>query len=234
MADQPDISIPPPADPNRETKRLLFLAFFVLGAVAILHFTPLKQWIDDVQSWKGYVRQFGWWAHVGFIAISVAAIAVGVPRLLLALAAGALFGSWEGFIVAMFSGLIGSYTTFLTVRRASPDKFRNFIHNNESLRRLLARPSILNIFFVRQLPVPALVPNVLLGLLKTPHRKFLIGTFLGYLPSNAVVSMMGSAMGKDNAGKALWQVTGGMIGLALITFVIIVVRRRLEAEKEQA
>jgi uncharacterized membrane protein YdjX (TVP38/TMEM64 family) len=137
----------------------------------------------------------------------------------------------EGFLVAMFSGLLGSYTTFMLVRRAGPEKFRRFVQGNDSLRRLLARPSVLNIFFVRQLPVPALVPNVLLGLLKTPHRKFLLGTFLGYLPSNGVVSLMGSAMGKDEAGKALWQVTGGMLALALVTFVIIVVRRRLEAQK---
>ena len=132
----------------------------------------------------------------------------------------------------MFSGLLGSYTTFVTVRRAGPDKFRSFVQANDSLRRLLEPPSILNIFFVRQLPVPALVPNVLLGLLKTPHRKFLIGTLLGYLPSNGVVCLMGSAMGKEDAGKALWQVSAGMLGLAVVTFIIIVVRRRLEAAKK--
>ncbi len=233
MAHTPPDPLNPTTDANRETKRLLFLALFVLGAVAVLHFTPLKQWIDDVQGWKVYVRQFGWWAHVGFIVLSVGAIAVGVPRLLMALAAGALFGSLEGFLVSMFSGLLGSYTTFVTVLRAGPDRFRSFVQANESLRRLLEPPSILNIFFVRQLPVPALVPNVLLGLLKTPHRKFLIGTFLGYLPSNGVVSLMGSAMGKEDAGKALWQVSAGMLGLAVVTFVIIVVRRRLEAAKKE-
>ena len=76
MADTPPDNLNPTTDANRETKRLLFLALFVLGAVAVLHFTPLKQWIDDVQSWKVYVRQFGWWAHWGFIILSVGAIAV--------------------------------------------------------------------------------------------------------------------------------------------------------------
>lgn len=224
---------PPEDDPNRETKRLLYLAVVVAAMVAILHFTPVKQWMDDLQGWKNYADQFGWKAHVAFILGSVAAIAVGVPRLLLALAAGALFGFAEGFAVGMISSLGGSYAAFLTARRGSSQKLLEKLHASDSIRRLLAKPSVLNIFFVRQLPVPALVPNVLLGLVKTPHRKFLLGTFLGYLPSNGIVASMGSAMGKDDATKAMWQVTWGMAGLAVVTLLIIIVRKKLSSETQE-
>ena len=220
-----------PDDAGREIRRLLYLALIVAGLVAALHFTPLKQWLDDVQRWKQYVDQFGWQAHLAFVVASIAAIAIGVPRLLLALGAGAVFGFTEGFIVAMASGLTGSYATFLAARGGSSERLRARIHASESLRQLLAKPSVLHIFFVRQLPVPSMVPNVLLGLLKAPHRNFLVGTFLGYLPSNAIVVAMGSAVGKDSASEALWQVTWGMAGLAAITLIIILVRRRLLQEK---
>lgn len=220
-------------DAGREIRRLLFLALFVAAMVAVLHFTPLKQWLDDVQRWKQYLDQFGWMAHVAFVAGSIAAIAVGVPRLVLALVAGTLFGFVEGFVVAMASSMVGSYATFVAARRGSSDRLRERIHANESLRRLLAHPTVLHIFFVRQLPVPGMVPNVMLGLLKAPHRNFLIGTFLGYLPSNAIVTAMGSAVGKDSAADAIWQVTWGMAGLAAITLIIMLVRRRLSQEKAQ-
>ena len=223
-----------PDDAGRETRRLLVLALVVVGMVAILHFTPLKQWLDDVQSWKRYLDQFGWLAHLAFVAGSIAAIAVGVPRLILALVAGTLFGFVEGFAVAMASSMVGSYATFVAARGGSSDRLRERIHANESLRRLLAHPTVLHIFFVRQLPVPGMVPNVMLGLLKAPHRNFLLGTFLGYLPSNAIVTAMGSAVGKDSATDALWQVTWGMAGLAAITLIIMLVRRRLAQEKPQS
>ena len=222
-----------PDDAGRETRRLLYLALFVAGLVAALHFTPLKQWLDDVQRWKQYVDQFGWTAHLAFVAASIAAIAIGVPRLLLALVAGTVFGFAEGFIVAMASGMAGSYATFIAARRGSSERLRARIHASESLRRLLAQPSVMHIFFVRQLPVPAMVPNVLLGLLKAPHGNFLLGTFLGYLPSNAIVVAMGSAVGKDSAAEALWQVSWGMAGLAAITLIIILVRRKLLQEKAE-
>jgi uncharacterized membrane protein YdjX (TVP38/TMEM64 family) len=218
-----------PPDPNRETRRLLYLALVIAGLVAVLQFTPLKAWMDDVRVWKQYVDQFGWRAHLAFVVASVAAIAVGVPRLLLAVVAGTLFGFVEGFAVAMMSGLCGSYMTFLAARRGSSEKLRQRLRANESLSRLLARPTVLKIFFVRQLPVPALAPNVMLGLVKAPHRTFLAGTFLGYLPTNAVVVAMGSAMGKEDAKTAMWMVTWGMAGLAVVALLVVWVRRRVAA-----
>ena len=225
----------PPEDPNKETRRLVYLGIVVAALVAVLQFTPLKAWLEDVQSWKKYVDEFGWKAHVGFIIVSVVAIAVGVPRLLLAVIAGTLFAFKEGFALAMITGLSGSYATFIAARGGSSAKLRERIKNvSESVRKLLEHPSVLHIFFVRQLPLPAVVPNVLLGLVKTPHRKFLWGTFLGYLPSNAVVVALGSALGKDNATNAMSLVAAGMIGLAAITLIIIRVRRRLEVERDES
>ena len=221
-----DLPPPSPDDAGRETRRLLYLALFVAGLVAALHFTPLKQWLDDVQRWKQYVDQFGWTAHLAFVAASIAAIAIGVPRLLLALVAGTVFGFAEGFIVAMASGMAGSYATFIAARRGSSERLRARIHASESLRRLLAQPSVMHIFFVRQLPVPAMVPNVLLGLLKAPHGNFLLGTFLGYLPSNAIVALAGSSLGKESLTTAMTQVSLAMLGLAALSLVLVWIGRR--------
>jgi uncharacterized membrane protein YdjX (TVP38/TMEM64 family) len=159
---------------------------------------------------------------------------MGVPRLLLALAAGTLFGFAEGFAVAMLSSLCGSYAAFAAARHGSPEVLRRRIHGSEYLQKLLAHPTLLSVFFVRQLPVPALLLNVLLGVVKTPHRTFLIGSLLGYLPSNAIVVAMGSAMGKEDASKALWQVTAGMIGLAVVSLVVMAVRRKLDPVTAQS
>ena len=79
-----------------EVRRLLILALAVAGLVLVLHFTPLNQWLGDLQALKQQIRAYGWKAHAVFAAGTIAAIALGVPRLALCALAGALFGFVAG------------------------------------------------------------------------------------------------------------------------------------------
>lgn len=221
-------TLPPPDDANRETLRLFIGALIVAGVVVILHFTPLKQWLSNIDAWKQWLDQFGWKASLAFFVASSVASAVGVSRLVLAAGAGTLFGISEGFVVAMFSGLAGSYVTFLAARRGSSQKLRDRVHASDSLRKLLAKPTLLKIFFVRQLPVPAIAPNVILGLMKCPHRIFLLGTFLGHLPSTSIVVTMCSALGKTDRDVAIQQAGYGMLGLLVVGTIVILIRKKMK------
>ena len=217
---------------SAETRRLLFLALFVLGVVLTLHFSPLKTWLDDLRALKQHIGGFGWKVHILFVLGSIAAIAAGIPRLALCGLAGVLFGFIEGMLVAMASGVLGSYGAFLIARwggRAWGE--RKLAGASERLRSVLAKPDIASIFIARQLPVPGIVPNVLLGILPTPHRTFLLGTFLGYLPSNAIVALAGSSLGKDSLEKAIAQVTLSMAGLGVFSLLLLWLRQRFRAQE---
>ncbi|MEZ5852781.1 MAG: VTT domain-containing protein [Hyphomicrobiaceae bacterium] len=211
-----------PSGISGETRRLLVLAVFILGALLALHFTPLKAWMEDIRSLKARIDDYGLLADAAFVAISMAAIALGVPRLALCGLAGTLFGFVEGALVALIASVLGSYGAFLLARwggRAWAE--RKLAGATERLQGTLAEPTIANIFIARQLPVPGIVPNVLLGLMPTPHRTFLIGTFLGYLPSNAIVALAGSSLGKESLTKAIMQVSLSMMGLALLSILLV-------------
>jgi uncharacterized membrane protein YdjX (TVP38/TMEM64 family) len=93
---------------------------------------------------------------------------------------------------------------------------------------VLEKPSVGSIFVARQLPVPGIVPNVLLGVLNTSHLTFLIGTFLGYLPSNIPVALAGSSMGKESLMKAIGQVSTAMLALGVFSALIMWIRRRVK------
>ena len=101
--------------------------------------------------------------------------------------------------------------------------------SSDRLRAVLAQPSIAAIFIARQLPVPGIVPNVLLGLLPTPHHTFLAGTILGYLPSNAIVALAGSSLGKDSLEKAIAQVSLSMAGLGAFSLLLVWLQQRLKS-----
>lgn len=209
-----------------ETRRLLLLALVALGAVLVLHFSPLRAWLSDLQALKVQIGTYGWKAHVLYAAASVLAIAIGVPRLALCGLAGVLFGFIEGMAVGMASGVLGSYGAFLLARwggRAWAE--RRLAGTSDRLRAILAKPDIASIFIARQLPVPGIVPNVLLGILPTRHSTFLIGSFLGYLPSNTIVALAGSSLGKDSLEKAIAQVSLSMAGLGAFSLLLVWLRQ---------
>ncbi|MEI6712557.1 MAG: VTT domain-containing protein [Verrucomicrobiota bacterium] len=214
-------------DSKKETRRLLVSAAVVAGLVGVLHFTPLKQWLAEAQNLKAVVAQYGWKAHALFVVGSVVGIALGLPRLALCGLGGVLFGFLEGVIASQFAGVLGAYGTFLLTRMWGPKAWvQAKLANSERLRALLAKPSVGAIFVARQMPVPGVVPNVLLGVLPTRHSTFLIGTFLGYLPSNIPVALAGSSMAKESLAKAIAQVSLSMMALGVFSALILWIRRR--------
>ena len=222
----------PQQDPKKETLRLLIGALIVAGIIAVLHFTPLKQWLAEAQNLKQQVDAYGWKAHAVFILGSVIGIAVGVPRLVLCGLGGVLFGFVEGVLASQFAGVLGSYGAFLITRLWAPKLWvKRQLAKSDKLRSLLEKPTIGSIFVARQLPVPGIVPNVLLGVLSTRHRTFLIGTFLGYLPSNIPVALAGSSMAKESLTKAIAQVSLSMLALGVCSALIMAVRRRVKASE---
>lgn len=210
-----------------ETRRLLVLALVILGLLLALHFTPLKAWLDDIRAVKQHVQGCGWKAYAGFWLASVAAIAVGVPRLALCGLAGALFGGVAGGLVALGSSVMGSYGAFLLARWSGQDwAARRLIGASDGLKALLAKPTIASIFIARQLPVPGILVNALVGILPTPHATFLIGTILGYVPSTAIVALAGSSLGKESLVLAIAQVSLAMAGLGAFSALLLWLRGR--------
>ena len=220
-------------DSRQETKRLLLAALVVAGLIAALHFTPLKQWLAEAQNLKARIGEYGWHAHAVFIVGSIVGIAVGLPRLALCGLGGMLFGFVEGVLASQFAGVLGAYGAFLLTRFWGPKAWvQRKLANSERLRNLLGQPSIGTIFVARQMPVPGIVPNVLLGVLNTGHWTFLIGTFLGYLPSNIPVALAGSSMAKESLTKAIAQVSLSMLALGVFSALILWIRRRVKVKAD--
>lgn len=216
-------------DIRKETGRLIIGACLVAGIIALLYFTPLKQWLDSVRELKERIDLWGWKAHVIFVLGSIAGIALGVPRLILCGLGGFLFGFYEGLLASQFAGVLGSYGAFLITRLWAPKEWvQRKLTNSDRLKSVLEKPSIGSIFVARQLPVPGIVPNVLLGVLNTRHSIFLAGTFVGYLPSNIPVALAGSSMGKESLAIAIGQVSTAMLALGVFSALIMWIRRRVK------
>ncbi|MES2598862.1 MAG: VTT domain-containing protein [Verrucomicrobiota bacterium] len=213
---------------RKENRKILLLVLGIAAFMLLSHFTPLRAWITNVQTWKGYVDQLGWIAHLAFGLVVTLSVMVGIPRLALCGAAGLIFGFAEGLTLSLVGSTLGSYGAFLIARHGGRRAVLSRVSQWSWLSTLLERPSWLRVFWVRQLMLPGLVLNVLLGVTTVRHRTFLLGTLLGYLPLNIALSLVGSGMGKDSLVKTLVQLCAA---LGLINIVGWLVWRKSRQPK---
>jgi uncharacterized membrane protein YdjX (TVP38/TMEM64 family) len=191
---------------KKEKTRIIQLALGLSTFMLLAHLTPLQAWITNVQLWKSYIRDLGWLAHAGFGLLGAFAVMAGIPRLSICAAAGLLFGFAEGLALSLMGSVAGAYGAFVITRQRGGGFFlKERDHVWPWLKKTIQRPTLAKVFWIRQLMLPGIVLNVLLGLSSVKHRTFLAGTLLGYLPLNMASCLMGSGIGKDSFSKTLTQ-----------------------------
>lgn len=195
---------------RKENRQVLLLALGVGVFMIVAQFTPLRAWITNVQAWKGYVHTLGWSAHALFALVCAVGVLVGVPRLPLCAGAGLVFGFGEGVVLSLLGSTLGSYGAFFMARHGARKAVLARAQKWPWLAQLLKKPSLFRVFWVRQLMLPGMVLNVMLGITSVRHRTFIAGTLLGYLPLNIAFSLVGSGLGKGNLAHTFMQLLAAM------------------------
>ncbi len=210
---------------GKENRQVLILVGIVATFMVLAHFTPLKAWLTNIQTWKTFVDELGWAGHAAFVGACALGVMIGLPRLPLCATAGLIFGFVEGLSLSLMGSVMGSYGAFFMTRRGARRAILARADQWPWLRRMLEKPSLLRVFWVRQMMLPGLVLNVLLGVTTVRHGTFLLGTLLGYLPLNLAFTLVGSGLGKGNLAQSLAQLLGA---LAVVNFVGWIVWRLLK------
>ena len=181
-------------------------------------------------------------APLGFIALHIAASLFFVPRTVLAVAAGLVFGGWWGPVWAALGSLAGALAGYVVarylyagfVRRADPTR----------LRALLARADRGGwrmVAAVRLLPlIPHSLTNYAFGLTRVRPSAYAFGSLVGQLPLTIAYADLGAAGGRAMLGGAgwhsglLWPTLIGIGTLGVSLLIPVVARRRLRYAQQAA
>lgn len=170
-----------------------------------------------------------------FIALHVAASLFFVPRTVLAVGAGIVFGAWWGPVWATFGSLAGAVAGFLIARYV----YSGFVGRADPvrLRTLLARADRGGwrmVATVRLLPlIPHSLTNYAFGLTRVKLHAYVAGSMLGQLPLTIAYADLGAAGGRALLGGSgwqngmLWPTLIGLGTLAISLLIPIAARRRL-------
>jgi uncharacterized membrane protein YdjX (TVP38/TMEM64 family) len=213
---------PRPASRRRRAGALLLGAGVLVALACAVYLTPLRQIVTHPHELAERVRAAGPAAPVVFALAVTALIAVGVPRLLLCAAAGMTFGFAEGLLLSGLGTLLGSYLTFLFARWMGGERL---LQRYPSLARHAERlrgGGVWLVLLARQVPLPTLPVNLLLGLTSVSHGEYLVGTLVGTLPESIPATLVGTGVARESLGE-----TALLLSLALIAFAVaaLVLRR---------
>ncbi len=209
-------------------KRIAFLAVLVVVLLGIVYLSPLRGYLDRVQELKEMIRGLGALGPVVMTLGIAVLVAVGFSRLVLCGIAGMAMGFWWGLLWAQIGALLGNYVLFVVARVSGGDWIRRYVHKRERLAGLIHKEGITGVILARQLPVPGMLVNLVLGLLALRHRDFLLGTLIGQLPEAIPCTLIGAGAGKASLAKS-----AGFIGLAVVFAVLVWVGLRWWAHKRR-
>lgn len=200
------------------------LTFFFASFILLIHLSPMKEYLDEIQKMQTIMTNKGCFSVLTFAGITAVATFFGAPRLMFYTVAGMLFGFGRGLCVAQLSTLAGAYAPFMFSRWVAGDFLIKRFDRYEQLKKRLQNPTTMDVFLCRQLPVWGALVSMLLGLTNVNHSRFLLGSFLGFLPQGVIFAMLGSGFSAVSTLKSfshLWAtiflvLIGGMVTLWIV------------------
>lgn len=204
------------------------VAVAVVGVIAVLGADPtVRRWSVDFIEW---VHAEGSPAIAIFIASYIAAELLLVPRSLLSLASGFLYGPLWGAAIAIGCGTTGALLAFVLGRKVGHTWAIRRIRRHPrmaALERVVDRAGRKVSFLVRLAPIlPFGIVNYGFGVTAIPFRDYALGTALGLLPGSILNAYLGSRVtvvsrvGSHQSGPGLWiGVALALVSLAALAWI---------------
>jgi uncharacterized membrane protein YdjX (TVP38/TMEM64 family) len=194
--------------------RLLALAAIVVASAATVAVIGLP----SPEELAAAASSLGPWSPIVVVAVTAALLTVLVPRAVLAVAGGLLFGPVLGSVYVMAGVGLGSLAAFMAGRRLG----RDFVASQPRLAGLdgwLTARGALGVAALRLLPVaPFGLISYAFGATGIRLRSYLLGTVAGAAPSTALHASLGAAAASADAplliastAAALAFAVGGLV-----------------------
>ncbi len=196
---------------------VLAIAIVILVAVALL--VPLPTAVQ-LRDWS---RSVGPWLPLAFLAAHAVITVFPFPRTAFTLAAGLLFGSWYGVLIAVTASTASASIALLLVR-AGGWQLSNLVSHPaiESVDARLSRRGWPAVLSLRLIPaVPFAVINYAAGASAVRMLPYTLATVVGLLPGTTAVVVLGDAFtGNVSPMLALVSVGTAALGIAGLVYEV--------------
>lgn len=227
------------SDPEWATHRTAPAVWWRLAGFGVLVVCGLVLWAFvpgfDRDSVRSAIEEPGVWAPVGFAAAYIVATVVFLPKNVLSIAAGLIFGLPAGALLVWASAMVGAGMAFWIGRLLGRDGVARLAgHHLRRLDRLVQRHGVAAVLVVRLIPViPFTVVNYGSALTAVRFPAYLLATALGIVPG----TITHVAVGAYGTRPTSWQfllAAGVLMALSVAGVAYGWARRRRPAGTDEA
>lgn len=201
--------------------RLGLLVIVIVAATIAVLIVP----IPPVEDLRDLVDRAGWWGPMGFVAGYAALTLAPLPKNILSIAAGILFGFVPGLLIVYCAAMIGASAAFWLGRALGRDAVEKFTGTGVAkVDALVAKRGFVAVIGVRLIPVlPFTAINYSAGLTALGWWPYFLGTMVGILPGTVSFLALG-AFGLELGWPA--QLAVVIMGGLTLTGTILAIRAR--------
>jgi len=188
--------------------------------------------VPDVTTAQRWILAWGPAAPLVYLLGYVVGVLLLVPRPLLSLAGGALFGALWGTALALVGATAGALVCFVLARHLLGDTVARWFGTRlHTLDAWLERHGWLAVLYLRLLPVlPFVLVNYGCGLTSLRMGHFAVGTAVGSLPGTVLLVVAGGSL-TDPASPAFVISLALALGIAVVGHLAV---RRRRDDREQS
>ena len=200
------------------------LLFSVIAVVLVL--AKVLGLMDRLLELQDWIKAKGVLGYVVFALIHIGAMIAAIPRSVLAVAAGVIFGVVAGIILVTISSVIGVCLTFLIARYFARDVVSRWLLRSEKLNRfyhLTEKRGAIIVVITRLLTFsPSNLLNDCFGLTKIHISTYLFWSFLCMLPATVVYVLAADAFTKGISQVQIpWLSVSAVVMVLIIVFMIL-------------
>jgi uncharacterized membrane protein YdjX (TVP38/TMEM64 family) len=215
--------------------KALILAAFIFGAILLVRFTPVKQYLPP-EALGRYLDTVGMWAPVIFILIYAAGICLFIPGTLLTGIGAALFGPYWGFVVVWIGAMIGPSAAFMIGRTLGREFAASLIGDRlKKYDDAIERNGFATVLYLRLVYFPFTAMNFGMGLTKVRFWDYFSGTGLGIIVGTFIftffVGTLKEVWASGNWAELISFKVFFSIGLFVFSLFIPKIIKRVKGEK---
>lgn len=220
---------------NRSLIKALALGAFLLAAIALVQFTPVRDLLTT-QRLTSLFESAGAWAPLAYMLGYAIGVCLFVPGTLLTVIGAAVFGPYLGFAYVWVGAMAGSSLAFVIGRYLGRDFASSLI--GDRLKRYdeaIARNGFAATLYLRLIYFPFNVMNFGMGLTGVTFREYFFGTALGILVGTFVFTFAVGTI-RDIWASGRWEELLGWrvllaLGLFVFSFFIPAIIKRIKGDR---
>jgi uncharacterized membrane protein YdjX (TVP38/TMEM64 family) len=228
-------AIPQPmATRKKAMVKAFVLVAFVIGAIALVRFTPVKGYLT-AEALGRFLEAAGLWAPLVFMFVYALGVCLFIPGTLLTGLGAAIFGAYWGFLYVWVGAMLGASAAFWIGRTLGREVAASLIGDKlKKYDEAVGRNGFATILYLRLVYFPFTPMNFGMGLTKVRFWDYFFGTGLGIIVGTFIftffIGTVKEVWASGNWGELVSFKVFFSLGLFAFSFFIPKIIKKIKGE----